>query len=236
MARTIVLVHGAWHGAWCWERQVAALAERGLAAVAVDLPGHGASRLPLGDLYGDAAHVARVLDGIDGEVLLVGHSYGGGVITEAAASASNVAHLVYLCAYCVEEGSSLRDEARRSPTPADLNAAMRPQADGTLLLDPTIAAPALYGDCSEADIAAALVRLGPQPMATLGQPIRTATWRTIPSTYVVCTEDRSITVDAQRVMAARCRHVVELDASHSPFLSRPDAVADILEPLAREAS
>jgi pimeloyl-ACP methyl ester carboxylesterase len=112
---------------------------------------------------------------------------------------------------------------------------MRPQADGTLLLDPAAAGPALYGDCSEADIAAALARLGPQPMATLGQPIRTASWRTIPSTYVVCTEDRSITVEAQRIMAARCGHVVELTASHSPFLSRPDAVADILEPLAQEA-
>jgi len=78
-----VLVHGAWHGAWCWEPAVAALAADGISAVAIDLPGHGNDPGPMGDLHGDAAHVAAVLDALSGPVVLVGHAYGGAVITEA---------------------------------------------------------------------------------------------------------------------------------------------------------
>lgn len=231
--RTIVLVHGAWHGAWCWAKQQTELGRRGLTSLAVDLPGHGASTLPLGDLYGDAQHVADVLTNIQGEVVLVGHSYGGAVITEAAAAAPNVVHLVYLTAFCIEAGQTLMAAAQSSPTQADLNAAMRVQDDGTAVLDTTLAVGALYGDCDANEVAAALPRLTPQPLATFGQPIRTASWQHTPSTYVVCTEDRAITVEMQRLMAPRCGTVVELQASHSPFLSMPDKVADVLEPLAR---
>ena len=231
--RTIVLVHGAWHGAWCWAKQQAELGRRGLTSLAVDLPGHGASTLPLGDLYGDAAHVAEVLTNIQGEVVLVGHSYGGAVITEAAAAAPNVTHLVYLTAFCVDEGQSLGQVAATSPTEADLGAALRVHDDGTATLDLTLAVGALYGDCDANEVAAALPRLGPQPLATFSQPIRTASWKTTPATYIACTEDRAITIELQRLMAARCGHVVDLPASHSPFLSMPARVADVLEPLAR---
>lgn len=231
--RTIVLVHGAWHGAWCWAKQQAELSRRGLTSLAVDLPGHGASTLPLGDLYGDAQHVADVLTNVPGEVVLVGHSYGGAVITEAAAAAPNVVHLVYLTAFCIEQGETLGGAAAASPTKADLNRAMRVLDDGTAVLDPTTAVGALYGDCDPNEVAAALPRLGPQPVASFGQPLRTASWKHTPSTYITCTDDRAITIELQRLMAARCRHVVDLPASHSPFLSMPDKVADVLEPLAR---
>ena len=232
--RTIVLVHGAWHGAWCWAKQQAELGRRGLTSLAVDLPGHGASTLPLGDLYGDADHVAEVLTNVPGEVVLVGHSYGGGVITEAAAAAPNVTHLVYLTAFCVDAGQSLRDASAASPTEPDLGAAMRiDPAAGTVTLDLTLAPGALYGGCDPNEVAAALPRLSPQPLASFAQPIRTASWKTTPSTYVVCTEDRAITIELQRAMAKRCRHVVDLPTAHSPFLSMPERVADILEPLAR---
>jgi hypothetical protein len=110
---------------------------------------------------------------------------------------------------------------------------MRILDDGTAVLDPTIAVGALYGDCDPNEVAAALPRLSPQPLASFGQPIRTASWKHTPSTYVVCTDDRAITVEMQRLMAPRCGSVVELPASHSPFLSMPDQVADVLEPLAR---
>lgn len=231
--RTIVLVHGAWHGAWCWAKQQAELGRRGLTSLAVDLPGHGASTLPLGDLYGDAEHTAAVLARVPGEVVLVGHSYGGAVITEAAALASNVAHLVYLTAFCLDEGSTVMDGARSSPTRADLGAAQRIGDDGMATLDLALAVAPLYGDCDPAEVSAALPRLCPQPLATFTQPIRTASWKTIPSTYVACTDDRAITIELQRLMAARCGTTVELPASHSPFLSMPGAVADVLEPLAR---
>ncbi len=81
----VVLVHGAWHGAWCWAAVQAELDGRGLASLAVDLPGHGASTLPFTDLAGDAAHVADVVARAARPVVLVGHSYGGAVIGEAGA-------------------------------------------------------------------------------------------------------------------------------------------------------
>jgi pimeloyl-ACP methyl ester carboxylesterase len=76
---TPVLVHGAWHGAWCWERAAVALAADGINAVAIDLPGHGNDPGPMGDLHGDAAHAAAVLDALGGPVVLAGHAYGGAV-------------------------------------------------------------------------------------------------------------------------------------------------------------
>ena len=104
---TVVLVHGAWHGAWCWSALQAELDQRGIASIAVDLPGHGASTAPLGDLHGDAAAVAAVVDRIDGDVVLVGHSYGGGVISVAGALSPRVRHLVYLAAYVLDATDSV---------------------------------------------------------------------------------------------------------------------------------
>ena len=86
----VVLIHGAWHGAWCWDRVVPQLETAGVPTVAVDLPGHGASTEPLGDLYTHAAFVRDLLDGIDGPIVLCGHSYGGAVISEAAAGVDSV--------------------------------------------------------------------------------------------------------------------------------------------------
>ena len=83
MKTTVVLVHGAWHGAWCFDRVIPLLEEAGVPALAVDLPGHGGDEGPFTDLHGDAAYVWATLDGIDGEVVLLGHSYSGAVITEA---------------------------------------------------------------------------------------------------------------------------------------------------------
>src|SRR5690606_3684632 len=108
----VVLVHGAWHGAWCWAALQAELDRRGVPTYAVDLPGHGASLLPLGDLYGDAEHVAAVLAALAGRgpAILVGHSYAGAVVTEAAVRAPvPVGHLVYIGAFALDEGESVFD-------------------------------------------------------------------------------------------------------------------------------
>jgi pimeloyl-ACP methyl ester carboxylesterase len=172
---TVLLVHGAWHGAWCWAAVQAGFTDRGIPSLAVDLPGHGASPLPLGDLYGDAAEVRRVIDAIGGPVVLVGHSYGGAVISEAAgddAAGGAVSHLVYLTAFCVEAGEALGGVARSWPDHASLDAAIRPGAEGMLVLEPIAAAEALYGACTPQQVRTALALVGPQPMATFTQPVR----------------------------------------------------------------
>jgi pimeloyl-ACP methyl ester carboxylesterase len=209
------------------------LDERALPSIAIDLPGHGASTLPLGDLQADAHHVAHLLADIGGDVVLVGHSYGGGVITEAAGHADNVAHLVYVAAICPDIGESVARSVVVEDLPrAELNDALA-VADGIITVDPGRAQSVFYHDCEPADAAAAIDRLGPQRSASLTQPVTVASWRTLPSTYILCRDDRAIPAALQSVLAQRCGSVVELDASHSPFLSMPEAVADVLEPLAR---
>jgi pimeloyl-ACP methyl ester carboxylesterase len=239
MPATIVLVHGAWHGAWCWDRVVEGLAGRGIDAIAIDLPGHGASDQPLGDLHGDAAIVGRALDALDrADVVVCGHSYGGAVITEGAAGHPNVRHLVYLAALMPDEGESCSTSI---PAPADgvprpgseLGPAMQFSDDGTTVtIDPLLGRGIFYADCSDDDVDWAMARLGPHPAITLQQPVSVAAWRTVPSTYVVCDDDRAIAPWMQRVFATRATHAVEWRTSHSPFLSQPGLVVELLAGLA----
>jgi pimeloyl-ACP methyl ester carboxylesterase len=230
--RTIVLAHGAWHGAWCWAATQAELDRRGLHSLAVDNPGHGASTLPPTDLIGEAAQLRQVLANIPGEIVLVGHSYGGVVMTEAAIGSPNVVHLVYLAAYCLDAGekrSALKDRVPTEKTALD--AARSTDASGVTTVHPVGALDAFYECCEPAAAQAAVARLCPQNVSQ--QVLTEATWRRIPSTYVICERDRAIHPKVQEFMATRCGTVVRLDTDHSPFLSRPRETADVLEPLAR---
>lgn len=236
--RLVVLVHGAWHGAWCWAPLQAELDRRGVASLAVDLPGHGSTGTSFTDLHGDARAVIDVLEAqaTRGRTspVLVGHSYGGAVITEVASRRSDVAHLVYLAAFALQKDESVMSALTAMPRrDVGLSAAMRAGDDGTSTLDPTLAIPALYGSCDPAVAAAAAARLSPQPMATMVQPVTGSPLATIPSTYVVCERDDAVHPDHQRIMAERCRRVVTFDTDHSPFASMPIETADLLESLAR---
>lgn len=240
MGSTVVLVHGAWHGAWCWERVVKGLTAAGVDAVAVDLPGHGTDAGPLGDLHTDADRVREILGAIGEPVVLVGHSYGGAVITEAGEHPA-VAQLVFLCALALDTGetctTAVVDEAAAEAIDhagrPDLGAAFVPGENGTFTLEPGVAADALYNDCDAESVRWALARLGPQPLVTLQQVPTAIAWRSRPSTYVVCARDQAIHPDLQRIMAKRCTTTVEWDAGHSPFLSQPHLVIELLSALAR---
>jgi pimeloyl-ACP methyl ester carboxylesterase len=241
MPRTVVLVHGAWHGAWCWTRVEDGLSKAGVPSVAVDLPGHGADTGPLGDLHTDSARVRQALDGLPGPAVLVGHSYGGAVITEAGEHPA-VEHLVYLAALAVDGDETCMSAATGEAAAVTLDQSGRPDLAGgfvvsddgsSITVDPAVATAALYNGCSEADAAWALGQLGPQPMATFGQTPTAVAWRTRPSTYVVCADDMAIHPDLQRVLAKRCTTTIEWDSDHSPFLSHPDLVVDLLAGLSR---
>lgn len=238
--RHVVLVHGAWHGAWCWAALQAELDRRGVPSLAVDLPGHGSSTAPLTDLHGDAAEVSRVLTvlaerGVTGSVL-VGHSYGGAVVTEASHRTPLVDHLVYVAAFALNTGESVMSALGSFPRhDVGLGAAMVAQPDGTSVLNPELAAPALYGCCDDATVSASLARLSPQPMATVTQPVTGNGRDRVASTYVLCSRDDSVHPEHQRIMAARCTRTIELDTDHSPFASMTLETADILERLARES-
>ena len=234
--KTVLLVHGAWHGAWCWATLQAELDRRGVPSLAIDLPGHGLSPLAFTDLHGDAQHVADALARINGPVVLVGHSYGGAVITEAATRhADNVSHLVYMTALALDKDEAVLPFVQCLPrVESPLGAAMRPSDDGAFTtIDPTKSEVAFYGECPKGTTEAANARLCAQPVATFLQPVTGAAWRTIPSTYIECTLDGAIPIEHQRAMSSRCTNVVTLETDHSPFTSKPAETADVLERLAR---
>jgi pimeloyl-ACP methyl ester carboxylesterase len=239
-ARPILLVHGAWHGGWCWEPVVAALAERDVGSLAIDLPGHGTDGGALTDLHGDAEWVRSVLDGFSEPVILVGHSYGGVVITEAGVHAG-VSNLVYIASFNLDEGESAMGAAVAESEAANLDHDDRPDVlahlhvapDGTCSIDREGARVLFYNDCPDDVATWAMDRLGPQPMETLSQTPQAVAWRHRTSTYVVCSLDNIVHPDLQRILARRADRVVEWPTGHSPFLSRPDLVADFLAELAR---
>ncbi|HVB90605.1 MAG TPA: alpha/beta hydrolase [Acidimicrobiales bacterium] len=241
MKRTVALVHGAWHGAWCWEWVVPLLAARGIEAVAIDLPGHGRDPGVLGDLNQDAARVHEMLDRLGGGVVLVGHSYGGAVITQAGNHGA-VAHLVYLAAFPLQMDESCASTAAHEPEARHITYEGRPNVgsgfvvgpNGTITLDPVVAAECLYNRCDPDLVRWAVAQLGPQPLITFQQSPTTEAWRSKASTYAVCADDMVVHPDLQRILARRCGSVVEWPTDHSPFLSRPELVADLLTALATD--
>jgi len=235
----IVLVHGAWHGAWCWNRVERGLADQGLRTLVIELPGHGEDPGPLGDLHGDAMLVRQVIDGINEPVVLVGHSYGGAVITEAGDHPA-VRNLVYIAAFTLDTGESCMSAAVNLSGAAGisweghalLTEGFVSGPDKTITLAPMVAAECLYNDCDADTIAWAIAHLGPHPLGNLQSVPRAVAWRTKPSTYVVCTHDLAMDPDLERTFARRCTSSVEWPTSHSPFLSRPELVSGLLGELA----
>ena len=229
----VVLVHGACHGAWCWAPLQAELDRRGIPSLAIDLPGHGASTEALQDLHGDADALARLVAHLQRDVVLVGHSYGGAVISQADTE-PYARHLVFLSALVPDVGESPSALMAALPRVAGPGVKLfRRRDDGTLDADPALAPATFYNRCTDAEAAAATARLGPQRAATLKQPASRAAWQHIASTYIRCLDDQAVPLAAQDVLSKRCTNVVSLDADHSPFLGQPADLADLIAPMAR---
>jgi pimeloyl-ACP methyl ester carboxylesterase len=234
--RPVVLVHGAWHGAWCWATLQAELDRRGVPSFAVDLPGHGVSTEPPGDLAAHVDHVTAVVERMaPAEVVLVGHSYGGAVVSGAAPRVANVASVVYVAAYALLPDESVRSVVQHvGAPPALIGKAMQIRDDGTVAVDPDLATDALYACCPPRVAAAAVARLSPQALVTFRQTVQASPIGSVPTTYVRCLRDQAAPLEEQDLMAARCDETVTLDTDHSPFLSAVSELADVLERRARE--
>lgn len=220
---TVILVHGAWHGSWCWDLFQPELRRHGMESIAVDLTSHGREASAVGDLRSDAELVRSLAEGVDGPVVLLGHSYGGIVVTEAAEGLENVSQLVYLAAFVAEVGESVKTLTGGGNAPF-----ISASADGLLSVIEGWGRRLFYTDCDEDVAVWAENQLQPQSAATFGQPATAASYRTIPSSYVLCTEDHAIPPALQRHMARVVDEVVELRSGHSPFLSQPDHLANFL--------
>jgi pimeloyl-ACP methyl ester carboxylesterase len=225
---TFLLVHGSWHGAWCWERVAPLLEVEGHRVVAIDLPGHGADTTPFFRI-GLGSYARRIEDAareLPEPPVLVGHSMGGAAITSAASRAPELYRaLVYLCAFVPLPGDSvvrLAQEDLESQVPASIRRRVL-----SVRMRPGAAEPLFYGACSPEDAAGAAARLRPDPALPLFQKLGPGRPITAPRFYVACARDRALTIERQRAMASRAgiERVVSLDTDHSPFYSTPDELA-----------
>jgi pimeloyl-ACP methyl ester carboxylesterase len=212
----VVLVHGAWHGAWCWDPVVEELQRRGVTVDAVELPLTGFAD----DV--NAAKVAAVAMGAD--TILVGHSYAGLVISEAAIGVPSVRRLIYLAALMCQAGEDSADILARYESPLLDSVTV---TETGVSVDPARARDLFYGDSDEETAEELIAQFRPMPLELMVQVSEPA-WKSVPSTYVVCTNDRAIPPEAQRWMASRADEVVEIHTDHSPFVTRPEFLADVM--------
>ncbi|MFC3231230.1 alpha/beta fold hydrolase [Marinibaculum pumilum] len=235
-----VLVHGAWHGGWCWEKLQPLLEQAGHRTVAPDLPGSGRDPTPAAEVTLDryVEAVVAVIEAQQQPVVLVGHSLAGLTITPVAeAVPDRLRALVYLTAQLLPEGQSLLDwRAGKPPTLISQNRVM--SDDGlTSTIRPEALVEIFYGGCDPADAEAAVARLRPQAMAPSTVPMRCSAERygRVPRYYIECLQDKAIPIDDQRDMQAAtpCRRVFTLDSDHSPFLSMPQRLAACIDEIAR---
>jgi pimeloyl-ACP methyl ester carboxylesterase len=235
----VVFIHGAFSrdGAWWWAPVAERLESSELTSRAVALPSCGeAGVAPTGagpGLHEDSAATAAVLDDAGGPAILVAHSYGGMVASQAGEHPA-VQALVYISSFLPAVGEDLATVSR-GPNPVPVI----PHEDGSVSVDARDTA-AFDGrflhDVTDPELVrGAHERLCPQSSAVFSAAATTAAWERIPSTYLVCADERSTDPDLQRAQAARAGTVHELPTGHFPFLSRPDLVAAHIEAIARQA-
>ncbi|WP_326570118.1 alpha/beta hydrolase [Actinacidiphila glaucinigra] len=223
---TLVLVHGAWHGTWCWQPLVEHLPDLDVRTVA--LPSSGQDPAVLGGLYDDAEAVAKAIAAVGGPTVVVGHSYGGCPVTEAAAAAGDVERVIYLSALMQDAGDSVLSLVGGVHPPYwDVHEEHQGQA-GHGYFEAAQASDVLYSDVEPHLAQQAAAKLGRQSLASVTQPLTQAAWRTVPSTYILCEQDLAIPLPLQEAMATRAQRTVRLRSGHSPFLSQPAELARIL--------
>tara|TARA_B100000427_G_scaffold317936_1_gene314547 strand:+ start:742 stop:1473 length:732 start_codon:yes stop_codon:yes gene_type:complete len=234
-APIFVLVHGAYHGAWCWERLIPLLAARGARVAAPDLPGHGADRTPTPalslSLYAD--HVAEAVRRIEAPVTLVGHSMAGAVIAEVAERVPDaLSRLVYLTAYMPTDGESILDWARRDEDTRARAQKIDVEGVSCLTVDRETVWDAFYQDASEQDLDWVFPNLRPEPMTVFRQALRLSAenFGRVPRDYVSCRQDLTITPRLQDDMldALPARRTWDMDCGHSPFVVCPEYLAEVL--------
>ena len=233
---TLILVHGAWHGGWCWERITPLLQAKGHTVIAPDLPGMGADTTPLTDIT--LEKWARFITDLAAQqptpVVLVGHSRAGVVISQAAERRPDLfAGLVYLAAFLVLDGQSMRSTMARVARDPSLPPDLIVSEDGvSVSLAPGAIARTFYNATDAEGVVRALAQSGPEPTASIITPVQLTPERygSVPRAYIECQHDRAVPLELQQLMQRDlpCAFVESVESDHSPFFSAPVQLANKL--------
>jgi pimeloyl-ACP methyl ester carboxylesterase len=227
---TLLLVHGAWHRPWCWEKFTPELERHGLPWRTVALPSVGDGRKALGGVADDIAAIEAAVAAIPGDVIVLAHSYGG-VPATGAAYPERVKHLIYVGAFLPDAGQSLVSLLPPGPLPPFVV----DNGEGTTSVLPELAIETFYADCDAETAAWAASKLQRHNGLCNVTPITSAAWRTIPSTYILLTEDLACPTIVQRQTHSRAERTFEMEGSHSPFLAQPGKLARLVSEVALSA-
>jgi len=239
--KTFILIHGSWHSSWNWHRVIPILEKQGHKAIAIDLPGMGRDKTPINEVRMESTvqKICKLIDSIEGKVILVGHSKNGIMISQAAeARPDKIEKLVYLAAYLIPNGKTQKEYSMQ-----DTNGVLKPYVTmheqlSAHSLQPEIYKKGLYADCDDNITELAKLLLSHEPVESAITPLRLTEEKfgRVPRFYIECTEDKAVTPFIQRKMYTEtpCKKVYSLPTSHSPFFSRPKELCDILCDIAME--
>lgn len=227
MKPSIVLVHGSWADGTSWQHVIPLLLEAGYTVTAV--------QNPLFSLSEDIATTRRAIDSQPGSVVVVGHSYGGAVITGAAVGNPQVKALVYIAGWALESNESISQLIGKY-APSPLVTAIAPDTAGFLYIDRQRFHEVFAHDMSPVEAQVMAVAQKPAASITFEQSVDSVAWQTIPSWDLLAQEDRAIPPELQRFMASRMgAKTTEIKANHVPYISQPREVANLILEVARFA-
>jgi pimeloyl-ACP methyl ester carboxylesterase len=217
---SVVLVHGAWADGSSWSKVIPLLQKKGLNVVG--------AQLPLTSIEDDVTATRKLLATQKGPVVLVGHSYGGVVISNAANDAPNVKGLVYIAAFGPDEGESLDALSKQGPPPAGATQ-VHPDEQGFLWIDREGFPKAFAGDVDPVEASVMAAVQGPLSVKSFAEQSGAPAWKHLPSWYMVATNDQMIPPEAEKLMAQRMGATVRsVSASHAVMVSHPKEVADLI--------
>ncbi len=231
----ILLVHGAWVGGWSWEKVAPLLEQKGYEVKTPDLPGHGMDNTPLSDvnLQAYTAKISQVLDEFDDQVILVGHSMGGIVISQVAEERpQKIKKLVYLAAYLLQNGQSTMEVFQEDKNSLLGPSVIMSEDQSYATLKEEGITNVIYPDASDEDLVRIKKRIVPQATIPLATPINITeeNYGSIPRVYIECTNDLVISPAAQKEMYNKmpCEKVLSLEASHTPNYGTPEKLVESL--------
>ncbi len=239
--KTFILIHGSWHSAWNWHKVIPLLEKQGHTAIAVDLPGMGRDKTPISEvrMKKTVEKICSLIDSIDGQVILLGHSKNGILISQAAEyRPDKIEKLIYLAANLIPNGATQREYSMQ-----DTEGILRPFVTqypelNAHTLQKEIYKEGLYHDCDDDIIQLANVLLSYETIESAITPLQLSeeNYGSVPRYYIECLQDRAITPFLQRKMYTEmpCKKVYRMDTSHSPFFSRPQELVDILCEIAND--